>query len=363
MTENLPSFYPSESQEDLRELVKSIVAKFSTDDRVAALDSDPDAWDQELYTALVEAGVVAAIIGDEEDPGMGNTGLMHVLIEAGRGLARTPLASTCVAGMALHTAGRRDDVDAIVDGDMTVALALPDQLHDIRVIDGRVQGSIGLVHGGKNVTHLLVAETDGAVRLMPAYWTGIEKTGTGFSYVDNVAVSIDMPTSETLLLSGVNRRFVEQRWRIALAAFVVGVCQEAVARTATYTSERTQFGATLSAKQAVLLQAADAHIDTECIYLTTLDAAGRLDASDKTADVAVAVAAWWANEAGFRVVHATQHLHGGIGADTDNHIHRFFVFVREAGLVLGASDSLLEHIGFSVIEHANSTAEVELVNT
>ena len=32
---------------------------------------------------------------------------------------------------------------------------------------------------------------------------------------------------------------------------------------------------------------------------------------------AVAVAKWWASEAGQRVVHATQHLHGGMGADVE----------------------------------------------
>lgn len=358
MNLNALAFEPSELQEDLRDLVKEIIDKYCDDDRVASLDADPEAWDTELYASLVEAGVLAAVIGDDEESGMGNAGLMYTLVEAGRGLARTPIVSTAVAGLALAAAGRLSEVEAVSEGEMTVALALPERLHTVKVMNGRLQGSVGLIHSGRYVSHFLVADDSGALYLAPSTLDGVHTVDTGFSYVKNVAATFDIPVDQTIQLEHVGREFLEQRWRTALSAFVIGACKEAVERTAAYTSERKQFGATLSAKQAVLIQAADAHIDTDCIFLTTLDAASRLDCQDPAAETAVAVAAWWANDAGFRIVHATQHLHGGMGADRDNHIHRFFVFVREASLVLGASDDLLHQIGTSVAYRSQDTSAV-----
>src|SRR5699024_2754894 len=115
MNLNAPTFKLSELQEDLRGLVKEIIEKYCQDDRIAVLDAEPGSWDTELYDALVEAGVLAAVIGDEDEPGMGNVGLLHTLVEAGRGLARTPLVPTAVAGLALAAAGRQAEVDAVTE--------------------------------------------------------------------------------------------------------------------------------------------------------------------------------------------------------------------------------------------------------
>ena len=63
-----------------------------------------------------------------------------------------------------------------------------------------------------------------------------------------------------------------------------------------------------------MMRAADAAIDTEAIRVTMWQAAWRLD-NGLDAALAVNVAAWFAAEAGQRAVFATQHLHGGMGAD------------------------------------------------
>ena len=51
------------------------------------------------------------------------------------------------------------------------------------------------------------------------------------------------------------------------------------------------------------MRAADAWIDTEAIRVTLWEAAWRIDTGRPAAE-AVAVAKWWASEAGQRVVHA-----------------------------------------------------------
>ena len=68
----------------------------------------------------------------------------------------------------------------------------------------------------------------------------------------------------------------------------------------------------------------------------------------------VAVAKWWACEGTHRVVHATQHLHGGVGADVDYPIHRYFLWGKQTGDALGAGSWQLTRLGALIAEEARS---------
>ena len=52
-------------------------------------------------------------------------------------------------------------------------------------------------------------------------------------------------------------------------------------------------------------------------------------------------AKFWAAEGGQRVVHAAQHLHGGIGMDLDYPIHRYFRWAKVLELTLGRSEPVV----------------------
>jgi alkylation response protein AidB-like acyl-CoA dehydrogenase len=123
-----------------------------------------------------------------------------------------------------------------------------------------------------------------------------------------------------------------------------GVCEEALRITARYVSEREQFGTRIGTFQAVAHRAADAYIDTEAIRLTAWQAAWRLHAGLDAKDE-LAVAKFWAAEGGQRVVHAAQHLHGGIGVDTDYPIHRYFRWTKQIELTLGGATVSLLRLG------------------
>jgi len=138
---------------------------------------------------------------------------------------------------------------------------------------------------------------------------------------------------------------------VGLAALQLGVCEEALRLTASYTSQRTQFGRPLSANQAVAIRAADAYLDTEAIRLMTLEAAWRLDGGLDGMPQALS-ARWWSAEGGKRVVHATQHLHGGIGADITHAVHRYFLWGRELDVLLGGAHGLLALLGRRIAESA-----------
>ena len=123
----------------------------------------------------------------------------------------------------------------------------------------------------------------------------------------------------------------------------------AIMSTAAYVSQRVQFGRPLSTNQGVALRAADAYIDVEAMRVTTLLAAWRLD-RDGEAPAEVEVAKWWASEGGSRVVHATQHLHGGMGADVDYPIHRYFLWGKQLENTLGGASAWLARLGARLAE-------------
>jgi alkylation response protein AidB-like acyl-CoA dehydrogenase len=129
-----------------------------------------------------------------------------------------------------------------------------------------------------------------------------------------------------------------------LCALQVGVTEAAVAQTAAYLNTREQFGRPLSTFQGTMLRAADAAIDTESIRVTMWQAAWRLD-HGLDAELAISVASWFASEAGQRAVFATQHLHGGMGADISYPIHRYFLWGKQIELQLGPPSGQLARLG------------------
>ena len=77
-----------------------------------------------------------------------------------------------------------------------------------------------------------------------------------------------------------------------------------------------QFGRPIGSFQAVGQRLADAYIDVEAVRLTMWEAAWRI-AEPLPAPTEIAVAKFWAADAGHRVAHTVVHVHGGTGIDVD----------------------------------------------
>jgi acyl-CoA dehydrogenase len=60
------------------------------------------------------------------------------------------------------------------------------------------------------------------------------------------------------------------------------------------------------------------------------------------------VAAFWVAEGGQRVVHAAQHLHGGLGMDTDYPVHRHFRWAKVLELLSGGATGALLQLGGTI---------------
>ena len=136
-----------------------------------------------------------------------------------------------------------------------------------------------------------------------------------------------------------------------VCSILSGACKASLDLAAEYAKVRHQFDRPIATFQAVSQRAGDAYIDTEAVRLTSRQAAWRI-AAGRPAKEKVAIARWWAAEAGFRVVHASTHLHGGVGVDRDYPLHRFFLMARQLELTLGNSEEQLAFLGDLIAEDA-----------
>lgn len=357
-----------ELDEDLREaaqLAGEVFAQLAGTVRVREVESRRGGHDEELWGILAETGILGLALPEEHGgSGLGMLGLVAVLEQQGRRVAPVPFAAAvAMAALPLVSWGtptQRDRwlpgflegkhlvvgaIDAGVDGDNAV--------RGERDGDGwRISGTLTAVPGAAQAAALLVpVMTDDGVLavLLPADRDGVQRESVSMTnHAAAAAVTltaVHIGTDE--VLTGGGAAIVQARMlgRIALAAIQSGVCEEAIAITAAYTSERIQFNRPLSANQAVSARAADAHLDAERIKLTTRRAAWLVDRNDDGAEAASLVASWWAAHGGLRVVHATQHLHGGMGADVDYPIHRYFLWGRQNAYSLGSAPVLMAELG------------------
>ncbi|QNE26526.1 acyl-CoA dehydrogenase family protein [Streptomyces sp. INR7] len=337
-------FHPTEEQAAAAGLAARIFSDLATHERLVATGTGSDA---ELWKALTAAGLTSAV---EE---IGLLGLVLLLEEQGRTTAQVPYAATCAYGIlpvaAYGSADQRARLlPALGSGDAVATGAFPARGR-ITAEDGRLTGTAPTVPWLRDATHVLVPDAERALWLVRT-----DAPGVRTSPVETTA-----PWSAgRLVLSGAEAERIGSDGayehtlaaaRTAFAGLQAGVCAGSLDRAVQYTSTREQFGRPLSTNQGVMLRAADAHMDTEAIRVTTYEAAWRIDQGLEAREHAL-TAAWWASEAGKRVVHAGQHLHGGMGADLDHPVHRHFLWGRQLDAYLGCGSELLAELGASIAE-------------
>ena len=286
-----------------------------------------------------------------------------VLEQVGRTTAPVPYFGTVLAAMTVDRHGddetRTSVIGPALSGEsvLTVALTEPDGPSEDPTTqatpstsssDGdewRLHGTKLLVPFGREADRVVVSARIGENE------TGVfllDPSGDGVDLEDLITTSGRPET--TLVLDGApgarlgdgdTLTWLLEHATAAQCATAIGVCASALDLTAEYTKTREQFDRPIATFQAVGQRAADAYIDTEAVRLTAWQAVWRL-AEGLDAAEQVAIAKFWTAEAGQRVVHAAQHLHGGVGVDRDYPLHRYFLWAKELELNLGgATQSLL----------------------
>ena len=201
---------------------------------------------------------------------------------------------------------------------------------------------------------LVPATTDDGrvvVGLVPFESPGVtherQRTTTGHTealvHVDGVRVSDDN------LLGGVDGGADVLDWTVerataALCALAIGVCEEAVAADRRVHQDPGAVRAAdrhLPGGRATGRRRLRRHRGGPAHRL----AGGLAARRGLPAAAEVAVAKFWAADGGQRVVHAAQHLHGGVGVDRDYPLHRYFLLAKRLELTLGGTTPQLLTLG------------------
>jgi 3-oxocholest-4-en-26-oyl-CoA dehydrogenase beta subunit len=361
----------SEEQEAAGQLATQILDDQAGADELKALANSEDTWLPKTYAALGEAGLLG--ISLPESVGGGGLGFLEtclVLEQVGRHTAPVPVyASVLLAGMPIAQFGTDEQQQRLLPGVVAGETVLTAALYEPQADPTAPQTSAtadgdGWVLEGTKLSVPFGGQAD--TILVPA------RTGEGSVGVFLVDTSLDgvaqeelhgtgnlLPETE-LTLSGVKvgaadvlgapdggvevLEWLIERSTAALCVIAAGVCAVAVDLTAEYIKTREQFDRPIATFQAATQRAAEAYIDTEAVRLTAWAAAWRIDAG-LPARESVDIAKFWTAEGGQRVVHAAQHLHGGIGVDHDYPLHRYFYWAKQLELTLGGGTKHLLDLG------------------
>jgi acyl-CoA dehydrogenase len=329
----------SEEQEAAGALAEQIFQGRGTVDRVKTLEMSPERFDRELWGELASAHLLGlSLPEDVGGSGLGLVELCLVLEQQGRVVVPVPLLATVTTALAVAEFGtaeqRKAWLPGVAAGDVVLTAALepggvsvPAAHVADRIVVPLGDGRLGLVDPSGAGVSLDIAET------------------TNRDLVGHLAIGPDADV-EPLGADDASRgeQWLRDRWLVGVCALQVGVTEAALKLAADYTSTRTQFGKPLSTFQGVAIKAADAYIAIEAMRVTMLQAAWRLDEGHDAREE-VLVAKWWAAEGGHRVVHITQHLHGGIGADVDYPVHRYFLWGKQLEVALGGAGETLSRLG------------------
>jgi hypothetical protein len=352
-------------------------------EKIADVEGSTDRIDRDLWKSLAEADLLGLAI-PESDGGAGY-GLMELclLLEAqGNAVAPVPLWSTLVLGaLPLARFGseaqRAAWLPGVVAGDVILTAALSGSANSATSMPSVRAGASGdgFVLQGTELAvpqaHLadrivLPARTDdGRVLLVlldpAAPGVTLERATTTNREIHPHLHLAGVTVGEDDILVGPDGGraaldVLQVAATTALCALQVGVCEAALTMTAAYLNGRQQFGRPLSTFQGTMLRAADAAIDIEAMRVTWQNAAWRFDTGRDATDAA-RVAKWQASERGQRTVHATQHLHGGMGADISYPIHRYFLWGKQIELLLGGPSVQLAKLGADIAAQALARAE------
>lgn len=353
-------FAPGETLTDLCDLAARILGENVTPATLKAHAAAGAPFDASLWHLLSDAGLLGTTVPEESGGlGLGMLEFGLLLEQAGRVLAPVPLLQTGIGARALAHAGRPQLLPEIATGKTLLALALEDDGEDPTdpqaTASPHEQGWLlrgaktAVAYGAEADWILLSAKTPAgpAVFLIPGGANSLrrlpQKSAHGEPWAQLVLEEVILPQDAKIGDAEAVERLIGET-RAAHAALQIGIADAALRQTAEYTSQRIQFGRPIGSMQAVQQRAADGFIDIEAMRSTALRALWLID-QEQPSKAETAVAKYWAAMGGHRVVHTAQHQHGGMGADIDYPIHRYFLNSKPNELALGGAQQMLALIG------------------
>lgn len=356
-----------EEQEAAREAARAVFAGVdptSTDSPALTQGTVARDFDRALWRQLAETDLLGLSVPQEHGgSGLDAVALCLVLREAGRVLARVPLLETSAAALTLGTYAdaelRATLLPRIAAGEVAITAAAHGRTGhepaERAVTATRTADSAGWsldgvqtavpwaptanlvlipahTHEGRPVLALVApGETPGT--------TLEEQASTNGERYAEVHLDAARVPAGNVVQAPEAVGYLHRLLATGTCALALGLGERVLEMTSEYVGNREQFGHLVATFQAVAMQAADRYIDLRAMEATLWQAAWRLDPAD------VAVAKIWASDGVRAVVQTAQHLHGGMGADTDYPLHRFHAWAKQLELSVGPAAAHEEALG------------------
>lgn len=337
---------------------------------------DETGFSRGLWQQFAELGFAGVLVPEQYGgSGLGTVEAGVIMEAIGRTLAPSPFLSTAVLGATLiarhgSEAQRQSLLPGIAAGERLLALAVdesakhrPERQTMRAQADGdgfRLDGAkVFVVDGHVADTLIVAARTAGTpdardgvtLFLVPRDSAGIAVERTVLADASNAArIAFDgvrLPASAVLGAPGDGAGMLEGALdigRAVLSSELLGIADEAFARTLAYLKERRQFGRIIGEYQALQHRAAHLFTEIEITRAAVLQCQQRLDqaaagqsGADHTALVCAAKA-----RAGTTATLAVQEgvqMHGGIGMTDEYEIGFFMKRARTAQELLGDANA------------------------
>ncbi|MCC7516847.1 MAG: acyl-CoA/acyl-ACP dehydrogenase [Pseudomonadales bacterium] len=352
----------TEEQTQIRELANQILRENCHDEFLMQFGKTGELYSQSLWQLFAESGLLGTAVPEAHDgTGFGFTEICQILEEQGRHVAPIPLLPSLVLGglplARFGTAAQQQKyLPALASGEaiLTAAVAEESMVTAMRSIcRAEQQGNEWFVSGER----LCVPYAAQAAVILVAADTATGKAVFLVEPGDAVKTEyVDSTNHEPLYHLRLNQAkaeklggaevldFIVEHASVASCAVMIGIAEEALRRTAEYTAERKQFGTTIASFQNTTMKCADAYIDSECMRSAYFEALWKLSENMK-ASAEVHAAKWWSAIGGHRVAHTAQHLHGGIGADVEYPLHRYYLWFKQLEIGMGGGTQQLAQLG------------------
>ena len=357
-------------QREIRDLSRTIFKDQVTPEKLASYDEyAAPRFDSDLWSKLAEAGLLSISIGSKYGGSqLGFMELALLLEEIGRAIAPVPFASHCLSMMAIEKFGQEEIRNRVLSGaasgNILLTSALLEPLNnnpmstqsascvfdgENYIISGRKQAApfaeqadyilLSAMNEEDPIVFIIEPEAVG-VSIKPLQVTSFEPHAE--IYLNGVSVK---PSQVVTAIDGSTlAKWIFDRMLSLICMHQVGVTEATMRMSASYTSERTQFGVPVATFQAVGHRMADSYIDIECLRLTSYQAASLLD-QGLDADVELQIAKICAADVGHRVSYSAQHVHGGAGIDRDYPLWRYCLWLRHNEMIIGGSSVHTQQLG------------------
>jgi acyl-CoA dehydrogenase len=299
----------------LLETAEKVFADTSTYDAVQEAERTgwaPAVWDAAAVVGLPWIGVPEAVGG----VGGRLSDAIAILQLAGRHAAPIPLAETgALAGSILAESGL-----SVGTGALSVVPGRPDD--SLRLDGDRVSGAAHRVPWGRSVERVVAIIGRHVLLLAPAQASRIDfLTNVAGEPRDTLHFDGARPDAIATAPAGVSLDGLRARGALTRAALMSGALQAVADMTATYTTERKQFGKPIGTFQAV-----QAHVVAVAEEAALADIAVQVAARESDhhpARFEIAAAKAVADEATRTATRAAHQAHGAMGMTQEYPLHQF----------------------------------------